>query len=321
VCRATRDGGVWITHAKPKRLPGGPAGIKLPAALALAPHVARLPECPGSPEIAYRERGEVGMLGFCFPGGAMSTEQARRLLRGYRHAVGRRTKVLILGGRRDFFGNGIHLGVIDAAARPADESWANINAIDDVVEAVVRTTDRLVVAAMGGNAAAGGAIMGLAADEVWLRRGVVLNPHYRLMGLYGSEYWTYLLPRRVGRLESERLTESALPVGAAGAVRQGLADRLLDAAPEDFAEAVWARAFALAAAPGFAARVAAKAKRLADDERQRPLDQYRRAELDRMRAIFYDPHAPYHALRSSFVRKSVPERTPGHLTAPAPAAR
>ena len=31
------------------------------------------------------------------------------------------------------------------------------------------------------------------------REDVVLNPYYRHMGgLYGSEYWTYLLPRRVG---------------------------------------------------------------------------------------------------------------------------
>lgn len=320
-CRATADGGVWISHAKPKRAPGGPRGVKLPAALALAGDVAHLPECPGSPEIAYRERGEVGMLCFGFPGGATSTEQCRRLLRAYRHALRRRTRVLILGGRRDFFGNGIHLGVIDAAASPADESWANITAIDDLVEAVLRTTDRLVVAALGGNAAAGGAVSALAADEVWLRRGVVLNPHYRLMGLYGSEYWTYLLPRRVGRAEAERLNRAALPLGAAGAVRLGLADRILDASPGAFTEAVWAAAFELAAAPGLGARIAAKARRLAADEARRPLDDYRRAELERMRAIFYDPHAPYHALRSAFVRKAVPERTPAHLTEPVTALR
>jgi putative two-component system hydrogenase maturation factor HypX/HoxX len=315
-CRATADGAVWISHAKPKQQPGGPRGIKLPAALALAERVAHLPECPGSPEIAYRERGEVGMLGFAFPGGATSTEQCRRLLRAYRHALRRRTRVLILGGRRDFFGNGIHLGVIDAAAGAADESWANINAIDDVVEAVLRTTDRLVVAAFGGNAAAGGAVLGLAADEVWLRRGVVLNPHYRLMGLYGSEYWTYLLPRRVGRAEADRLMEAALPVSADAAVRAGLADRLVEATPGEFTESVWTRAFALAAAPGLDARIAAKARRLADDEARRPLADYRREELARMREIFDDPHAPYHALRSAFVRKSVPEHTPEHLTRP-----
>jgi putative two-component system hydrogenase maturation factor HypX/HoxX len=320
-CRATADGAVWISHAKPKRRPDGPRGIKLPAAIALAGQVGHLPECPGSPEITYRERGEVGMLSFGFPGGATSTEQCRRLLRGYRHALRRRTKVLILGGRRDFFGNGIHLGVIDAADSPADESWANINAIDDVVEAVLRTTDRLVIAALGGNAAAGGAVFGLAADEVWLRRGVVLNPHYRLMGLYGSEYWTYLLPRRVGQAEGDRLTQAALPICAAAAVRGGLADRLLEASPQEFTEAVWAGAFELAAAPDLGARIAAKARRLEKDEAERRLEDYRREELARMREIFYDPHAPYHALRSAFVRKAVPERTPEHLVGLASAVR
>ena len=313
VCRATADGAVWLSHAKPKRLPGGPAGVKLPAALALAEHVGHLPECPGTPEIGYRERGEVGMLSFGFPGGATSTEQARRLLRALRHATTRRTRVLVLGGRRDFFGNGIHLGVIDAAENPAAESWANINAIDDVVEAILRTTDRLVVAAMGGNAAAGGAVLGLAADEVWLRTGVVLNPHYRLMGLYGSEYWTYVLPRRVGRTETDRLMEAAMPVGAERAVRTGLADRLVDAAPRQFTDAVWTAAFELAAAPDLGARIAAKAQRLDRDEAVCPLARYRRAELAKMRAIFDDPYAPYHALRSAFVRKAVPERTPEHL--------
>lgn len=313
VCRATADGAVWFTHAKAKRRAGGPPGIKLPAALALAGHVAHLPECPGSPEITYRERGEVGMLGFRFPGGATSAEQCRRLLKAYRHALARPTRVLVFGGQRDFFGNGIHLGVIDAAASPAAESWANIVAIDDVVEAVLRTTDRLVVAALGGNAAAGGVVLAQAADEVWLRDGVVLNPHYRLMGLHGSEYWTYLLPRRIGQAETERVMEAALPVGSARALRLGLADRVVSAPPEAFTEAVWTVAFELAAAPGLDARIAAKARRLERDEARRGLDEYRREELARMREIFDDPHAPYHALRSAFVRKALPDRTPEHL--------
>ena len=35
-------------------------------------------------------------------------------------------------GGPDFWSNGIHLNVIEAAGGPADESWRNINAIDDV---------------------------------------------------------------------------------------------------------------------------------------------------------------------------------------------
>ncbi len=43
------------------------------------------------------------------------------------------------------------------------------------------TTSQLTVAALAGNAAAGGLMLALAADEVWCRAGAVLNPHYQLM--------------------------------------------------------------------------------------------------------------------------------------------
>ena len=49
-------------------------------------------------------------------------------------------------------------------------------------------------------------MLALAADEVWCRSGAVLNPHYRLMGLHGSEYWTYTLPRRVGAEKAAELS-------------------------------------------------------------------------------------------------------------------
>ena len=68
-------------------------------------------------------------------------------------------------------------------------------------------------------------MLALAADEVWCRAGAVLNPHYRLMGLYGSEYWTYTLPRRVGPEAAERLTREALPVERRRRAALGLVDR------------------------------------------------------------------------------------------------
>ena len=47
------------------------------------------------------------------------------------------------------------------------------------------------------------------ADRVLAREGVILNPHYKGMGnLYGSEYWTYLLPRRVGAELAAALTQN-----------------------------------------------------------------------------------------------------------------
>ncbi|MEV6115326.1 enoyl-CoA hydratase-related protein [Streptomyces sp. NPDC052109] len=327
VCRATRDGAVWIPELRPRRNSGDPAPFRRPAASVLAAWEPSLdlPEAPVPlnlpsdrrtwTDIRYRQRGDVGFLGFSFPGGAMSTDRCRRLLAAYRHALSHPTRVLVLGGDRDFFSNGIHLNVIEAAPDPAQESWVNLNAMDDLVEAVLHTTDRLVVAALAGNAAAGGAMLAVAADEVWCRTGVVLNPHYRRMGLYGSEYWTYTLPRRVGADHADRLTTEALPVSAASAERLGLVDRLVPAAPGDFTAEIERLAAELAAAPDLDGRIAHKAVARAADERERPLAAHREAELARMHAIFFDPQAPYHALRSAFVRKT-PSGSPRPLAAP-----
>ncbi|MGW6847700.1 hydrogenase maturation protein [Streptomyces virginiae] len=324
LCRATADGAVWIPELRARRLPGGPASLKLPATLALADRLPPLPEVPAPAEagphhrtwsdIGYHEEGQVGFLSFSFPGGAMSTAHCRRLLDAYRTARTRPTTVLVLGGGRDFFSNGIHLGVIEAAADPAEESWANINAMNDLVEAVLTTTDRLVVSALGGNAAAGGAMLALAADEVWCRAGVVLNPHYRLMGLHGSEYWTYTLPRRVGPALADRLTTEALPLSAATAQGLGLVDRTVPCAPGDFPRETERLAARLAALPATAARIAGKKAARERDEAQRPLADHRRAELALMHATFFDPDAPYHALRRAFVRKERPTATPLHLS-------
>ncbi|OLZ63020.1 hydrogenase maturation protein [Streptomyces sp. IMTB 2501] len=327
VCRATRDGAVWIPELRPRKNSGDPAPFRRPAASVLAAWEPSL-ELPEAPvplnlpadrrtwtDIRYRQRGDVGFLGFSFPGGAMSTDQCQRLLAAYRHALSHPTRVLVLGGDRDFFSNGIHLNVIEAAPDPAQESWANLNAMDDLVEAVLRTTDRLVVSALAGNAAAGGAMLALAADEVWCRTGVVLNPHYRRMGLYGSEFWTYTLPRRVGPEQAHRLTTEALPVSAASAERLGLVDRLVPAAPGDFPDEVRQLAAELASSPFLDARVAAKSAARAAGEGERPLAAYREAELARMHTLFFDPEAPYHALRSAFVRKT-PSGSPRPLTPP-----
>ncbi|WP_329385213.1 hydrogenase maturation protein [Streptomyces sp. NBC_01716] len=325
ICRATVDGAVWIPELRPRRKAGEAATFKLPAVLALGDRMPVLPEADVPWELSagrrtwsdirYREEGPAGFLSFAFPGGAMSTSQCRRLLRAYEFACSRPTTVLVLGGGRDFFSNGIHLNVIEASADPARESWANINAMDDLVAALLTTTDRLLVSALGGNAAAGGAMLALAADQVWCRAGAVLNPHYRLMGLYGSEYWTYTLPRRVGDEEAERLTRRALPVTAARAREIGLVDVVIDSTPEDFGSAVARHASRLASAPGTRQRISKKKAARERDEAVAPLSSYRQAELARMRRTFFDPGAPYHALRSAFVRKTKPSSTPDHLRA------
>ncbi len=235
ICRATVDGAVWITHLK-RRDEATQKFFKLPAtrALALAGQEVDVPEVPAplhAPvaegetlrEVFYEEHAGVGYLHFDFYNGAMSTEQCRRLREAYAYARSRRTtRAIVLMGGADFWSNGIHLNVIEAAENPAEESWYNLHAIDDIVRDVVETDSHLVISALSGDAAAGGVPMALAADHVVAREDVVLNPYYRHMGgLYGSEYWTYLLPRRIGHELTAELTETV----PAGRHAQGRRDR------------------------------------------------------------------------------------------------
>ena len=328
ICRATADGAVWIPQLRPRPAPGGPATFKLPATLALGACASAVPQAvapltvpPGRrtyQEISYRESAGVGYLEFSFPGGAMSTGQCRRLLAAFRYAQRRPVRVIALGGRREVFSNGIHLNVIEAADDPALESWRNINAINDLVEAILTTSDQLTVAALAGNAAAGGLMLALAADEVWCRAGAVLNPHYRLMGLHGSEYWTYTLPRRVGAEQAARLTDACLPVSPASAVRSGLVDRVIAGGAAGYRAQVASLAGELASRSDYRLRLAAKARQLTAATADQPLHAYRQAELAIMSRNFSDPGETYPRLRRAFVYKHKPTRTPPHLAGPPP---
>ena len=311
VLRATRDGAVWIGHC---RRADADAALKLPVALAFAEAWRVLPEVDGPAEIHYEEDGPVGVLHFPFYNGALSTAQCTELLAAYRAALQRPTRVLLLAGGPEFFSNGIHLNVIEAAASPADESWRNIVAMDDLCRAVLETTDRITVAALQGNAGAGGCFLAFAGDQVWARDGVILNPHYKNMGnLYGSEYWTYTLPRRVKRGEPRAVMANRLPVGARQAAGIGLLDRVFEAGRDEFLRQALAAARALAESPGFAAALAAKQAQRAADEAHKPLSAYRDEELANMRRNFYGFDPSYHYARAHFVHKVPHAWTPRHL--------
>ncbi|GAB4355006.1 MAG: hydrogenase maturation protein [Gammaproteobacteria bacterium] len=323
VCRATVEGAVWIGHLR-ERPPEGERSLKLPALTALGEVAVGLPEAPLAihegegretyREITYREEAGVGYLAFEFYNGAMSTEQCRRLLEAYRYALTRPTRVLVLLGGRDFWSNGIHLNIIEQAESPADESWRNINAIDDVAQAIIETDDRITIAALRGNAGAGGVFLALAADRVYAREGVVLNPHYKSMGnLYGSEYWTYLLPRRVGAERAAALTRGRLPVGARQEREIGLLDDCFGHDVESFERRVSEIARQLAADEGYDAMIAAKRARRAADEAEKPLAAYRAEELEQMKLNFYGFDPSYHVARYHFVYKVPHSRTPYHL--------
>jgi putative two-component system protein, hydrogenase maturation factor HypX/HoxX len=200
------------------------------------------------------------------------------------------------------------------AAEPADESWRNINAIDNLTQTLIEATDRLIIAAMQGNAGAGGVFMALAADQVWARDGVVLNPHYKNMGnLYGSEYWTYLLPRRLKSMAPGGIMARRLPMSAAQAARSGLIDAVLGGSPQAFRAQVLQRAARLAAGADIPALLRAKRQQRERDEACKPLVAYRDEELARMRRNFYGFDPSYHVARSNFVQRVAPSWTPRHL--------
>ena len=306
--RATVDGAVWIGHVRQL----APKSLKRSAAKAFAQQATGLPRRPdcGYAPIQYREHGEVGELQFSFYNGAMATSDCEALLHAYRAALARPTKVLLLTGGFDYWSNGVHLAEIEAADSAADESWRNINAIDDLARAIIETTDRLVISVIRGNAGAGGVFLSLAADEVWASDQIVLNPHYKDMGnLFGSEYWTYLLPRRAGAENAARVTQCRLPMGVAEARRLGIVDRVL-ARDELAPESLVRRAAAIGSDQGFAARLTDKKSRRAADEAEKPLQAYRDEELRRMRLNFYGFDPSYHVARYNFIHKVPKSRTP-----------
>ncbi|KAK3588122.1 hypothetical protein CHS0354_012179, partial [Potamilus streckersoni] len=125
---------------------------------------------------------------------------------------------------------------IENIAKCADysEAWANINMLNDVIKAMVAIPDKLVVAALQGNAGAGGAMFAAAADIVVSHPGVLLTPSYKSMHLHGSEYWTYFLPQRVGEMEAIRLTKSEDPLVTEEAYKIGFVDYILGENKTDF---------------------------------------------------------------------------------------
>jgi putative two-component system hydrogenase maturation factor HypX/HoxX len=323
ILRRTRDGAVWISHLRDAE---AESPLKLPATEMLGDRAAAVPAWPapleappeagGFRELRYFERGPVGFLEFDFLNGAMSTVQCERLRDALRAVRRRPGRVLALLGGREFWSNGIHLGTIEAASHPADESWRNINAIDDVCLEIMSFDDRLVVSALRGNGGAGGAFLALAADEIWAREGVILNPHYKNMGnLYGSEYWTYLLPRRVGAAGVAGVMDNRLPIGTAAALRLGLLDAVLPASRRELLAEIEARALALATADDYGARLAARNDRRARDFAAKPLAQYRTEELERMHFNFYGFDPSYHVARHRFIHRTPHSWTPRHLAA------
>lgn len=317
VCVATRDSAVWIQCLKKKE----EGSIKLPAAIVLGNSAKNISESTLNifeddnyvktfREIKYEEANAVGYLYFNFYNGAMSTRQCNQLQQAFIAAKQRPVKVIVLMGGEDIWSNGIHLNLIEASENPAQTSWENINALDDIIKEIICTGSHYIISAMEGNAGAGGVALALAADKVLARKGIVFNPHTRNMGLYGSEYWTYLLPKRIGTQRAELFTEQCLPWGTDIALEVKLIDACLpsgmdciEKTGESFRERVRTIGEELAHLSYFPQLLTAKKFKRNRDESYKPLSRYREEELEKMHKNFFEDDWGYDDKRYCFVHK------------------
>jgi putative two-component system hydrogenase maturation factor HypX/HoxX len=127
--------------------------------------------------------------------------------------------------------------------------------------------------------------------------------------LYGSEYWTYLLPRRVGAENARHLTQARLPMGVAEAHRLGLVNQVLPSSREGLVP-IASVARTIAMSDDFEARLEHKRGCRERDEADKPLDDYRSEELTRLRLNFYGFDPSYHVARYNFMHKIPKSRTP-----------
>ena len=316
---ATGDRSVWIGSLRRKPRPGEET-FKRPARHVLAEKLSDVPRLDGSissppfhtqtyQQIRYRESGYVGELTFEFYNGSMSTEQCQRLVAALQWAKSRDTQVLLIKGGRSSFSNGVHLNVIQAATVPEQEAWANIQAIDDVCQELLNAR-QLVISGLTGSAGAGGVMLALAADIVFARADIVLNPHYKTMGLYGSEYWTYSLPRAVGPQMAEKLTEDCLPISATQAMQLGMVQEIGPRCPEAFGVWLLQRAASALSDPAYAA-VRERKNRLDI----RLMQQCRKAELEEMQLDMVHNRKQFAEKCRNFVFKRKPCGTPVRLVA------
>ena len=232
----------------------------------------------------------------------MNTDQGLQLAQAIREVKARSNcKILVLMGGLDFFSNGINLNTIEASSDPAQESWRNINAINNVVKEVLMCRDKVTISAMLGNAGAGGIMAALAADFVWTHGTAVVSPSYKKMDLFGSEYWTYSLPKRVGSKVAMELTNCTEPMSSQHALKLGLVDKVLCPNYSDFVPNVIAAAEELAESQQLKDVLVEKSSRdwVVFEEK---IELHRKFELHKMKECFHT--VGYNMKRAAFVYKS-----------------
>ncbi len=308
ICLGTVDGAVWISHLKEVDR------FKLPATYVLKDKIKgikedRLPLLFDKSYNTFYEtsiefRDNVAYLCFNFHNGAMSTAQCIRLKYAVEY-LKEQCEVLVLVGGMDFFSNGIHLNILEDSQKQGEDGWANINAINDLIKSIIFADEIVTIASFTKNAGAGGVFLGLACDFVVAKEGVVLNPHYKSLGLTGSEYHTYSLLKRVGEVEAQKLLDESLPISVEYAQKIEMVDEVFshnnyykelhqfarDRFDEEF---IWDKQEYL-------------------EENKKWIEELNERELHIMYPEFWDKDSSFHKLRADFVYKRCPLKTPKRL--------
>lgn len=188
-------------------------------------------------EITFEKHSRIGQIGFDFYNGAMSTSQCERLASTI-EKVGAMSDIdiVILTGSKRNWSNGLNLNVIQHSVSSSEEAWNNIVAINKVVKNLYALNNKITISAVQSNAGAGGVYLALATDYCFIKKGVILNPHYKNMGLYGSELHT-LTAHKFSQTVLNYLKDEAVPIS----VSEALSLKLIDSLPSqsnDFLEDV-----------------------------------------------------------------------------------
>lgn len=308
ICLGTKDAAVWITHLKE------PHKFKLPATYVLKERLKGVKEERLSLifdksyktfyEISIEKKEHVVYLHFNFHNGAMSSAQCIRLKYAIEY-LQNECEVLVLMGGEDFFSNGIHLNILEDSQKQGEDGWANINAMNDLVRSIIFADEVVTVAFFKGNAGAGGVFLGLACDYVLAKDDVVLNPHYKRLGLSGSEYHSYTLPKCVGKQRAEKLQEECLPISAKHAQEIGMLDAVVSyeryqeelhqfVSALEYDEFLWD-------------------KQEYCEANKEQIEAYKEKEIEIMYPEFWNDTSNFHTLRKEFVYKLCPKETPQRL--------
>jgi len=308
ICLGTVDGAVWISHLKLVN------GCKLPATYVLKEKLQGIKEerlpliFDGSyatfHEVSMQMRDNVAYLHFNFHNGAMSTAQCIRLKYAVEYLKSE-CDVLVLMGGEDFFSNGIHLNILEDSQKQGEDGWANINAMNDLVRAILYADEVVTVSSFSKNAGAGGVFMGLACDYVVAKEGVVFNPHYKTLGLSGSEYHTYTLPKRVGKEVAKQLLDECLPISARKAKSLGMVN-------EVFSPASYEKSLHTFAQSKYNDEFLWDKEDYLEENREK-IEALKEKELAVMHPEFWDEKSDFHRLRYEFVYKVCPLNTPSRL--------